>query len=415
MENKSKDNLVEEWNSELAKALIPNDVFLSLYIILGIFGNVTVILVYVFRMKKKTENRYFIPVLAVSDLTGVIVCSSFGLALNMMQAQFYNTDLCKAWWFFAALTTSMSIFLLLIIAAQRYITVCRPVGSQMTLMHKRLAIGLSIGLAILVAGPTSALYGSVEFPNSDGSIIGVRCSKLKDVSKAGSLVYGVIVVLVIIASITLMIYFYSRIGHKLFIHFKYHTTVDSEKRRPSCTKQGSSNSESGYDKEMCTSTSQVDMNTVDQRESSTDDEKTINTVDQRESSTEEEKTPTSVETKQKKSKQHNSKKDHETKQKKSRQHNSKKDHEQINRRVMHKLTIMFMLITFVFLICYIPKVILLLIEGLDPNFWENFSDSERSAVLFIYRIFILNNVVNPFIYAFMDLEFRKEVKSLFRC
>jgi magnesium-transporting ATPase (P-type) len=122
MENKSKDNLVEEWNSELAKALIPNDVLLSLYIILGIFGNVTVILVYGLRMKKKTENRYFIPVLAVSDLTGVIVCSSFALALNMMQAQFYNTHLCKAWWFFAALTTSMSIFLLLIIAAQRYIT-----------------------------------------------------------------------------------------------------------------------------------------------------------------------------------------------------------------------------------------------------------------------------------------------------
>ena len=399
MENKSKDNLVEEWNSELAKALIPNDVLLSLYIILGIFGNVTVILVYGLRMKKKTENRYFIPVLAVSDLTGVIVCSSFALALNMMQAQFYNTHLCKAWWFFAALTTSMSIFLLLIIAAQRYITVCRPVGSQMTLMHKRLAIGLSIGLAIIVAGPTSALYGSVEFPNSDGSIVGVRCSKLKDVSKAGSLVYGVVVVLVILTSITLMIYFYSRIGHKLFIHFKYRTTVDSDKRRPSCTEQGSSNSESGYDKEMCTSTSQVDMNTVDQHESNTDDEVDINTVDQRESSTNEEKTPTSV----------------ETKQKTSRQHKSKKDHEQINRRVMHKLTIMFMLITFVFLICYIPKVILLLIEGLDPKFWENFSDSKRSAVLFIYRIFILNNVVNPFIYAFMDLEFRKEVKSMFRC
>jgi membrane protein YdbS with pleckstrin-like domain len=399
MENKSKDNLVEEWNSELAKALIPNDVLLSLYIILGIFGNVTVILVYGLRMKKKTENRYFIPVLAVSDLTGVIVCSSFALALNMMQAQFYNTHLCKAWWFFAALTTSMSIFLLLIIAAQRYITVCRPVGSQMTLMHKRLAIGLSIGLAIIVAGPTSALYGSVEFPNSDGGIVGVRCSKLKDVSKAGSLVYGVVVVLVILTSITLMIYFYSRIGHKLFIHFKYRTTVDSDKRRPSCTEQGSSNSESGYDKEMCTSTSQVDMNTVDQHESNTDDEVDINTVDQRESSTNEEKTPTSV----------------ETKQKTSRQHKSKKDHEQINRRVMHKLTIMFMLITFVFLICYIPKVVLLLIEGLDPNFWENFSDSERSAVLFIYRIFILNNVVNPFIYAFMDLEFRKEVKSMIRC
>jgi len=383
MENKSKDNLVEEWNSELAKALIPNDVFLLLYIILGIFGNVTVILVYGFRMKKKTENRYFIPVLAVSDLTGVIVCGSFAIASNMMQAQFYNTHLCKSWWFFSALTTSMSIFLLLIIAAQRYLKLCRPLGSQMTLMHKRLAIGVSIGLAIILAGAKSALYGSVEFPNSDGSIIGVRCSKEKDVSKAVSVVFGIIVVLMILASFILMIYFYSRIGHKLFVHFRYRTTFDSDKRRQSCTEQLGSNSESGYDKDTSTSTSQVDINTVDQRESSTDDKKT----------------PASV----------------ETKQKESRQHNSKKDHEQINRKVMHKLTIMFMLITFVFLICFIPKVILLLNEGLNPNFWENFSDSELSAVLFIYRLYILNNVVNPYIYAFMDLEFRQEVKSVFRC
>lgn len=384
MENTSRDNLVEEWNSELTKALIPNDVLLSLYIILGIFGNVTVIYVYGFRMKKKTENRYFIPVLAVSDLTGVIVCGSFGIALNMMQAQFYNTHLCKAWWFFSALATFISIFVLLIISAQRYLKLCRPLGSHMTLMHKRLAIGMSIGFAIILAGPTTALYGSVEFPNSDGSIIGVRCSKAKDVSKAGSLVYGIIVIIVMLTSITLMIYFYSRIGHKLFIHFKNRTTFDSAKRRQSCTEQLSCNSESGYDKVACTSTSQVDISTVDQRESSTDDNKT----------------PTSAA---------------KTKEKKSRQHNSKETHEQINRSVMNKLTIMFMLITFVFLVCYIPKVILIVIEGLNPKFWENFSDSERSVVLFIYRMYILNNVVNPYIYAFMDLDFRKEVKSVFKC
>ena len=56
-------NAVAEWNLNLAFVLIPNDVILSLYILLGVSWNLTYICVYL-----KSDDRYFIPVLAVEDL-----------------------------------------------------------------------------------------------------------------------------------------------------------------------------------------------------------------------------------------------------------------------------------------------------------------------------------------------------------
>lgn len=161
----NESNRVAEWNMELTMLLVPDDIILSLYILLGITGNTLVILVYRFRMRKQSEDRYFIPVLAFSDLSASVICASFGIALNLMQAEFTNTNLCKAWWFFAAFSTFMSILLLTIIAVHRYLKVCRPLGSQMSLFWKRFSIGLAFCISIILGGPTPALYGSVEFPN----------------------------------------------------------------------------------------------------------------------------------------------------------------------------------------------------------------------------------------------------------
>jgi hypothetical protein len=49
-------------------------VFLVLFIVIGVFGNGTVIFVYGFKMKTIKDGQYFIPRLAVVDLLGSIVC-----------------------------------------------------------------------------------------------------------------------------------------------------------------------------------------------------------------------------------------------------------------------------------------------------------------------------------------------------
>jgi hypothetical protein len=53
---------LEEWNAEIIQSLIPDIVILSLWFIIGVFGNLIVIVVYKFQMKEKTDERYFVPI-----------------------------------------------------------------------------------------------------------------------------------------------------------------------------------------------------------------------------------------------------------------------------------------------------------------------------------------------------------------
>ncbi|XP_063436535.1 taste receptor type 2 member 109-like [Mytilus trossulus] len=48
--------------------------------------------------------------------------------------------------------------------------------------------------------------------------------------------------------------------------------------------------------------------------------------------------------------------------------------------ITHKLTTIFMVITIFFILCYVPKVILLVMEGLDDGFWENMSNNLRHVL-----------------------------------
>lgn len=87
-----------------------------------------------------------------------------------------------------------------------------------------------------------------------------------------------------------------------------------------------------------------------------------------------------------------------------------------SRRLMNKFSFMFMTVTTVFLICFIPVSTILTLEGFYPDFWEKLSKSQVNIVIWLYRTFIINNISNPLIYAFMDIEFRNATKKLFnRC
>ena len=114
------------------------------------------------------------------------------------------------------------------LATHGYLKLCRPFGKQMALIRKRITVGLSMALAFVMAVPTTALYESVEFPNADHTLVGMRGSKVKNVhvKKAGSLVYGLLVVLVVVGSMDVIIVFYSKIGLKIFNHFKHSTAVN---------------------------------------------------------------------------------------------------------------------------------------------------------------------------------------------
>lgn len=391
----NSSSTVSEWNRDLATQLIPNSIFLVLYLFLGIIGNSLVIAVYRFRMKQQSEDRYFIPVLAVCDLTACTVCASMAIALNMMQAKFTCNILCKFLWYFAASTTFMSILLLTIIAINRYLKVCRPFGKQMSTFTKRAALLFAFCFSFLLGAPSAFLYGSVEFSSPDMNLTGRRCSKLKDVNKIASLAYSVLIAVVLLSAVSILIVLYGKIGCTIFTHFK-HRNIEI-KAMIQTTSTGNSQSQ---EVAAAPSTNQETM----KQETSSDPHQNLVFANN--------DLPAEACNIGTKSKLLNRGTD-------SRNENKKTSKlftsEELNRSIMYKFTLMFMIITIIFLICFIPKIFLMAMEGRDSQFWEKLSSSERAGLLFLYRLYILNNVVNPFIYAFMDMKFQKEAKKLLKC
>ena len=79
---------------------------------------------------------------------------------------------------------------------------------------------------------------------------------------------------------------------------------------------------------------------------------------------------------------------------------------------MHRFTVMFMLITGICCLCYLPKITLLILETVMTSFWVSIPDQYLGLVLFLYRFYIFNNVCNPIIYCLFDFRFRREIKGL---
>jgi hypothetical protein len=78
-----------------------------------------------------------------------------------------------------------------------------------------------------------------------------------------------------------------------------------------------------------------------------------------------------------------------------------------------KITKIALTIGVVFVISYVPSVVLSLVEvQLGKRYMENYSSTSIGFILIAERAYIINHVVNPFIYGFHDSAFRKTCKEL---
>lgn len=108
----------------------------------------------------QTEERFFIPYLAVADLMSTIFLACLGVANNFYFADFPNQVLCKLLHYFSWVTTSWSAFILLMISISRYLKICRPTGKQMTLFGKKWAVYGCLLFAIVNTSPVIFFLGN---------------------------------------------------------------------------------------------------------------------------------------------------------------------------------------------------------------------------------------------------------------
>ncbi|CAG2211527.1 unnamed protein product [Mytilus edulis] len=397
---------VEDWNNYLIRAFIPLDILLILFIIIGVTGNVLVIYVYGFKMKNINDGQYFIPYLAVADLLGSVICPLFGLSMTLMPLTYEYDALCKLGWVFGSVTTLMSIFLLVTIAIQRYLKICRRKGPRMTLRWKKILMMCALLFSAVIGGTSVFTKGSIPFHHLNRNVTGQICG-----TKAGTLsvVYDGVLGVGAIICCGLIIVPYCLIARKTHKYLIKKTQCELQKQTDTRnkitenqTKEHSISTPEQSDLEVKASklkthenqTIRYSISTLDTEMQSEND---ITLQDNEELS-------------------NNIALDRENSSMRNNRNNiNEQPHKlrQTNRRIISQVTKIFMIISFIFIICYIPKIIIIILETASTTFWENATDFERLVLMFVHQGYILNNIANPLIYTFFDEKFKTEIKNIF--
>ncbi|VDI55857.1 Hypothetical predicted protein [Mytilus galloprovincialis] len=174
MEHNDTNKMLMQWHSEFARNIIGNITALSVYMICGLIGNTIVIVVYKYQLKDVSDERYFIPVLAVADLIACIVCPILDIIFLAMDLNYKNSLGCKIALFFITTTAFTSVFVLMCIAVQRFLKICKNI--TIPLYFRRAMVALSFLLAVSMAVPLAMTYDHIDFA-SEGTIVGKRCGK----------------------------------------------------------------------------------------------------------------------------------------------------------------------------------------------------------------------------------------------
>ncbi|CAG2229608.1 CCKAR [Mytilus edulis] len=384
-ESASVDHL-EILNTDIIVSLIPNIVILVLYLIVGIFGNGRAF-VYSFKLKSKTDDRYFIPCLALMDMIACVIGASFSIAVNTNQFTFRSNSICKLMWTVNKFTSISSGLMLVAIAIQRYIKVCRPFRSVMSIYSKRLAIILIISISILLVVPSGFLYGVNDelIENGGINITVYRCTVDLDIDRRYDVGYSVFLLFFCFTGILAISILYFLIMKTIY---KQESFWKKKRSNHSMRKtELKSNQRENEETSQSYKTSEISEHDPRQFENSNDIEEDSQST-------------------------HNCKDLNNTIGYVFHGEQGSRSIKVFRRMIRkYKISVMFLIVTFLFAVSYFPRIIIMIMESADIDFWKTLTTRQYSFCL-LYRAYLLNNILNPVVYSVFDTSFRKECRSL---
>ncbi|XP_022330772.2 phe13-bombesin receptor-like [Crassostrea virginica] len=393
---------LDDWNSEKASVLTVNSVVLGLYLFIGVIGNTMVIYIYNFRMKGSRDDRYFIPHLAVMDLCACVVGAGYAIALNILPLKFNGNELCKALWFLTQSTTMCAAFMLVVIAIQRYLKVVRPFKKQMTIQVKHFSVVAIVFLSLFLSLPCLLFYGDVTIENHAVNLTGHRCGANPSSDRTALSLYNAILFVTAVTGLLVICSLYIMVARTIYKQHKFrrrHSSATSAfKRSDRDSMDWDPPSESGSvqtrQKAMRDSLD-LDSPFLSDAPPSPGNEESI--PSQNSAFLSVPLTPTE-------------------KIRSSFSEFQKKAIPNVRKHFgTHRCSWMFMLIAVVFVLSFIPRITLNVLESVDEYFWAKLSDKEISIYLFFYHFYLVNNISNPFFYGLFDQALRKELRKVCCC
>ena len=342
--------LIREYGRDIARALLPIDILLSVVLVAGIIGNTFVIFIFATKMRKdKKASRYFIPILALSDVMVCITSEISTISNSLHWTTFHSDGLCKTSLFFLCQTMMTSDAFLLAIAVQRFIKICRPTAKQMTLFWRRITIVLVIVTNTLYSIPTPIVSGVqkslVVYRNMN--ITGEGCATGNNQYPRFELIYSGFLIFIFFANIMVTAGLYTPIA--LVIYRRFRRRIQ---------------------------TAGMSTPSVKSVTSKTSGKASVSIINGEDSTQLTIQKPKHV------------------------------------RQSKTSFNMMFFVIIFVYMVSYIPTAVVLVYVNLDDTIWTTSSFGEIRSYFFLIRTYVFNHAANPFVYAYFDSEIRSHMKCL---
>ena len=386
-ESVSDVTLLDLNDDETALRLAPI-IYLSFLMVLGIPGNVLVIIVYHLTVKRRTTHRLFITALAIADLLVCTITVPFEIFQMTHQLTFYSKWACKLFRALNVFLPLVSSFILVALSADRMRRVYQPLRPQLTPRQTLWSVlFVSIG-ALLFAWPEAVISGLSPEYFEDYNLTGSDCSfSDRYTDKQYTTIYSSILLAIYLGCIITLIIMYSVIGHQVISHAHFRNTFT----RRECA-GGDNHSTASTNKLKKTDQIKNSASSEDPCDSKSEDDDGHKNLSELRFDL------------KSKSKEDLSKDDPKTPDKKNgvmRQANSSR-----------KVTKIAFAISFCFILSYLPFVAVKLNASIASG--KFVSNSTTKAIFpILARTYIINNVVNPIIYGFLDQTFRQKCKMLF--
>lgn len=376
-------------NAEEAARHQVNTVLLSILLGVGVIGNSIVILTYHFRMKNKRDDRYFIPCLAVTNMLACVSASVLFVTLNTFPVMFTSTVLCKSLNFVTRMTCVESLIILLIISIQRYKKICTRGRSRLSLFWKRLFIVVSVITSVIISIPTLVFFGIKIRDNPSHNITEFHCDHVTNniSEKYGLNIYLGFIGLFFVGIVVSITVIYTMIGKR--IHAKI---------QPPQTKNN-----------LATSSDTLNYNSL-LKYSKSDSNLNVRL----ESRIVEESDDGILHKFTEKNGDHVFRSKSEAGKRKYTVSEVKKARSGLGIFVF-RYYYMFVSISLVTTISFIPPILILTLEAADAFVVNNItSEFGFNVILILRRSYLFSYVINPFMFGLFDTTFRKALVEVFR-
>lgn len=413
-------------------------------------------------MKNTLDNRIYIPCLAVADMIAAFMCSLFAIYALIFPVSYTNVTLCKISWYTMTWSTSVAVSILAMIAEQRYMKICRPLEkSVFTGRELKIVVSFYV-IVVLIDSPILAIAGISRVSN--GNTTNEYCDRVGDDFRHGlkhdfAIVCTVIEMLTFPLLVFCISFFYFKVSSTLYNRMKVKN--NRVKRFAECslarTNVGYTEQNTVYELDADERTKRKkkkpkvferNYEMAKEREDSNTAESIVEITEQNMTDTiKTMKKGTEIETELKKKQTTADKQDLTNKmpsfQKRKATSNIYKDTDRkqslggqsgspqksmtspkaelkneptINLFFrQHRYTVLFITITIVFFVTFLPRAILLLLETIHEDFWTKYNGKILQLLIFLNRLHIVNSVVNPLLYGIFDEKFKSEFMKIVRC